>query len=153
MELIVSELVIALFRWKIGQEINELMAMLDNGQGIPPEMASDLVNALIRHSSQERAVAVFGEDIIDVDPDTGEVLNTPMLPAMVSQVKNELITSDQSVINVTEYGRVRGVNAVVEHRPFMTTPIEEYNVTEGLMAIIIALLFVNAIKSFFTRFW
>jgi len=127
------------------------------GENVPGEYLPHLERILVGILQQEsgrRTEAIFGNlDIIDICPDTGAVLETPLLPAKIEAIKEALITSPNSFIRVNDYGEVQGITTVVEHRPFMTTSLEDYTVAEGLMFIIILLLVINAVKTFFVRLW
>lgn len=55
---------------------------------------------------------------------------------------NEETGEEVTVVEVTEPLAV----TVVDHRPFLSTPLNDYTVTEGLLLLIGVILFINMLS-------
>jgi hypothetical protein len=152
MEIIINELALQLIREMLKAEMKEVLHEAfgsDADSAIPYFQRA--IDAAFRTEHIRRIEAVHGADIIDIDPETGQVLDTPLLPAIINNMKNELINAERPLLVPSECGEHTSLRTVAEHRPIMETRINEYNVTEGLLAVVVMLLFVNFIQGFFRR--
>ncbi|MCL2500315.1 MAG: hypothetical protein FWE90_08260 [Defluviitaleaceae bacterium] len=166
MEIIINELALQLIREMLKDEMRDIMRETfgsDANSAIP--YFNRAIDAAFRNEHVRRLQAVHGSDvirpthdpetgleIIDVCPETGNQLPPqPLLPAIINNTKNELINAERPLLVTSECGEKTSLRTVTEHRPITTTPIEDYNVTEGLLLIVIMLLFINFIKGFFGR--
>jgi hypothetical protein len=146
MEVIINELALELIRQVLKDRAREVFGEVDADCTIP--LMTKIIDNAFKDQSQRRIETIFGNEIIDVDPVTGEVKDTPLLPSIINNILSE---KDGNLIALNEDGQRIGFNAVTEHRPFATTNIEDYNVSEGLLLVLVTIMFINLIRGFFGR--